>query len=511
MKILSTEEARSVDRHTSKELGVSGETLMQKAGIAIAEKAKEMFAGSGSKRVIVLCGKGNNGGDGFTAAELLVKEGFDCILISTVAQEEITGDAKIFHDRCINAGLRIVYEAVSDDFNLSDYDLILDGLLGTGIKGQVRPNTAQWIKAINSSNVSVLAIDIPSGVNGNSGQVSGIAVKSDATVTMGFLKQGIVIEPGASLAGEISVTDIGYPKDALDMLETDKKLISNTLAKQLLTPPQSDTYKHRQGKVLVVAGSIGFTGAGCLAAEGALRTGAGLVIAAVPASLNTIYESKLTEVITAPLSDGGSGHFRSDDFAIVEEKLEWCDALIIGPGLGTDDESLNFAEAVVKSSSKPMVIDADALRVFHGKIDLFSELKSDFVITPHHGEAAQLLNVDKEEVKSNPFRFALDICSKIGGTTVLKGAPTLVAFEGSTNANYTGHQGLATGGSGDVLSGMIGSFLAQGMSPSNAAQLGVLIHGEAADYLLETFGYRSLIAGDLLNALPTVISQYERT
>jgi|TARA_Y100000294_G_scaffold97831_1_gene90935 NAD(P)H-hydrate epimerase len=509
MKILSTEEARSVDHHTSKELGVSGETLMQKAGKAIVEKAKEMFAGSGSKRVIVLCGKGNNGGDGFTAAELLVKEGFDCKLISTVAQEEITGDAKIFHDRCINAGLRIVYEAVSDDFNLSDYDLILDGLLGTGIKGQVRPNTSEWIKAINSSNVSVLAIDIPSGVNGNSGQVSGIAVKSDATVTMGFLKQGIVIEPGASLAGEISVADIGYPKDAFDILQTDKKLINHTLAKQFLTPPPPDTYKHRQGKVLIIGGSKGYTGAGCLAAQGALRAGAGLVIAAVPASLNAIYESKLTEVITAPLSDGGSGHFRLDDVDIIEEKLEWCDALIIGPGLGTDDESLNFAEAVVKSSSKPMVIDADALRVFHGNLDVFSELKSDFVITPHHGEAAQLLNLEKEVVSSDPFNFAFDVWQKTGGTVVLKGAPTLVASGELISANVTGHRGLATGGSGDVLSGIIGSFMAQGLTPEVAARVGVLIHGEAADILLKKYGFRGLLAGDLLEVLPTVLSTYE--
>lgn len=510
MRILSTEEARSVDRYTSKELGVPSETLMQNAGKAVAEKAKEMFAASGSKSIIVLCGKGNNGGDGYAAAELLVSEGFDCCFVSTVAQDKISGDAKIFHDHCTKAGLEITYETTPDDINISDYDLILDGLLGTGIKGQVRPDTAQWIEEINSANIPVLAIDIPSGINGDSGEVMGIAVQADATVTMGFLKHGLVMEPGASLSGEITVADIGYPYRAFDILEAEKELIDRTIAQHLLSPPQPETYKYRQGKVLVIAGSIGFTGAGCLTAIGALRTGAGLVIAAVPASLNIIYETKLTEVITAPLSDGGSGHFRSDDFAIVEKKLEWCDALIIGPGLGTDNESLNFAKTVMESCSKPMVIDADALRVFHGNLDFFGKLTSDFVITPHHGEAVQLLNVDKERVSSDPFGFALDMVEITGGTVVLKGAPTLVASGGSVTANVTGHQGLATGGSGDVLSGMIASLLAQGLAPADAARTGVFLHGEAADNLLETHGYRGLIAGDLLDAIPSILAAYER-
>ena len=511
MRILSIDEARSVDRHTSKELGIQSETLMRNAGNAVAEKVKKMLAVDSGIRVLLLCGKGNNGGDGYAAAELLVSWGFDCFIYSSVAQNQISGEAKTFHDRCAESGLEITYELKSSDISLSDFDLILDGLLGTGIKGQVRPDTAEWIYAINESNVPILSIDIPSGVNGDSGQISGSAVKADITVTLGFLKQGIVLEPGASLAGEITVADIGYPEEAFDKLKTDKKLINHTLAKQSLTPPLPDTYKHRQGKVLVIAGSIGFTGACCLTSNGALRTGAGLVIAAVPASLNIIYESKLTEVITAPLSDGGSGHFRLDDFAILEEKLEWCDTLIIGPGLGTDNESLDFAKAVLDKCSKPILIDADALRLFHGNLDLFGKLKSDFVITPHHGEAAQLLNVEKEVVAFDPFGFALEVSSKIGGTIVLKGAPTLVATDNSITANITGHQGLATGGSGDVLSGIIGSLMAQGLKPSDAAKLGALIHGEAADHLLDTHGYRGLIAEDLLDEIPTIISQYERS
>ncbi|MFQ6608719.1 MAG: NAD(P)H-hydrate dehydratase [Fidelibacterota bacterium] len=510
MRILSTQEARAVDHHTSQNLGVKGEILMQNAGAAIAEKVRKIFTSEGSKSIIVLCGKGNNGGDGYAAAELLVAEGFNCNVVSTVAIQEITGDARIFHDRCIEKGLAMDYLTNPGEVPFSDYDLILDALLGTGIKGQVREDKASWIQAINSADVPVLAVDIPSGVNGDNGQISGLAVKADCTVTMGFLKQGLVLEPGASLAGEIVVADIGYPERAFNVLESQKELFKQSLAQQYLTTPEPHTYKHRQGKVLVIAGSRGFTGAGCLAAEAALRTGAGLVIAAVPASLNFIYESKLTEVITTPLADGGSGQFRLADLRMIEEKLKWCDALIIGPGLGTEKESLDFAKEVINKCDKPMVIDADALKLFHEDLNLFNKLKSSFVITPHYGEAAQLFQVKKDIVSTDPFDFVLKGWKEIGGTFVLKGAPTLVATDGSVTANISGHQGLATGGSGDVLSGVIGSFLAQGLRPAEAARIGVFIHGKAADKLLSTHGFRGLIAGDLLSILPSILIAYER-
>lgn len=509
MRILSSREARLVDGHTMISLGITGESLMGRAGFAVGEKAKEMLVMHGGKRVVIVCGKGNNGGDGYAAAAGLQQFDTEISLLSTAARKEIAGDARIFHDRCVELGISIEYDVKAEEADLAYYDLIIDGLLGTGTKGSVRPAAAAWIDKINMAKGPVLAVDIPSGVCSDSGQVLGKAVRADATVTMGFLKQGLVMNPGADLAGEITLADIGYPAEAFGVLDYEKKQIPESLAQEYLSRPPSDTYKHRQGKVLVLAGSRGFTGAGCLASEAALRGGAGLVIAGVPESLNAIFETKLTEVITAVVPDNGTGRFNPDSIKYLESYFEWCHAIAIGPGVGTEPDVQQFMKTVFKEISRPFVIDADALRVFQGSLNLFKEIKEEFIVTPHYGEAASLFGVEKQTILDDPFEFAHQAARKTSGVVVLKGAPTLVADSKTVTANSTGHQGLATGGSGDVLTGLIAGFLAQGMSASVAAQLGVFVHGKAADFLLESHGFRGMIAGDLLKTLPRVISSYE--
>lgn len=509
MRILSSKEARRIDRYAMTELGISGESLMGNAGLAVAEQAKNMLLKHGGMRAVIVCGKGNNGGDGYAAAVRLYRDEKNVSILSTVSVDNITGETKIFHDRCIELGLPVKYEANVDDEDLSRYDLVIDGLLGTGIKGNVRSEAANWIDKINQSNSPILAIDIPSGVCSDSGKILGKAVRAEATVTMGFLKQGLVMNPGADLAGDVIVAEIGYPDEAFHVLAWEKGLIQESLAKEYLTKPPSNTYKHRMGKTLILAGSKGFTGAGCLASEAALRVGAGLVIAGVPESINSIFEMKLTEVITAPLPDGGSGKFISDSVEHLKPHLDWSHVIAIGPGIGTEPDVLQFCRKLFKTVPKPFVIDADALTVFHNNLDLFKSIKQEFIITPHYGEAAVLFGVEKQVIVDNPFRFAHESAVSINGIIVLKGAPTLVADGETVVASTTGHQGLATGGSGDVLTGMIAGFLAQGMTAIVAAQLGVFIHGKAADVLKKSHGYRSMIAGDLLQVLPSVISIYE--
>ena len=511
MRILSSTEARLVDENAMTHLGISGESLMGRAGLAVAEKAKKMLSDRSGKAFAILCGKGNNGGDGYAAAVGLNEMGAAISLFSMGGEDGITGDARIFHDRCVDLGLRIQHDVDIQKLDLSGYDLVIDGLLGTGVKGKIKSEVARWIQEINKSESRILAIDIPSGISSDSGQILGTAVKADATVTMGFLKQGLIMNPGADYAGDLVLAEIGYPDRAFDILDLEKDQIEESAAEENLKKPLSDTYKHRQGKVLVLAGSKGYTGAACLAAESALRAGAGLVIAGVPESLNSIFESKLTEVITAPLPDDGTGRFIPQSMETLQPHFEWCDVIAIGPGLGRTAEVRQFTRMLFETVSRPLIIDADGLLAFQDDLSLFKHIKNTFIITPHYGEAAALFNVEKQEIVEDPFLFAHEHAKKIGGVLVLKGAPTLVADGETVAANTTGHQGLATGGSGDVLTGIIAGLRAQGLPPSSAAQVGVFIHGKAADLLLESHGYRGMIAGDLMNVLPKVISNYEHT
>ncbi|MDP6456890.1 MAG: NAD(P)H-hydrate dehydratase [Candidatus Marinimicrobia bacterium] len=509
MRVLSSEDARLIDRHTMTKMGVSGETLMGQAGEALAKRIEQVVSTAGGKQVAIICGKGNNGGDGYAAAFHLSGADVEITLFSSVPEEKIDGDAKVFYDKCIADGMEVTFPGNMRDVDLSNFDLIVDGLLGTGIEGKVREEAVEWINHINASGLPVLSIDIPSGVSSDSGQVLGVSVEAGATVTMGFLKQGLVVEPGASLSGDLEIAELAYPEEAFQMLKIDKRIVEDSFAQQFLSKPAADTYKHRQGKVLVVGGCKGYTGAVCMASEAALRSGAGLVIAGIPESLNIIYESKLTEVITAPVIDDGKGYFTEKSVDHLKDQIEWCDVSAVGPGLGTSGESVEFAKRLLSAIDKPVVIDADGLRVLHGNPGFVKSMSNEFILTPHAGEAAAIFGIEKQTIIDDPFQFTLESAREVGGVFVLKGAPTLISDGASVVANTSGHQGLATGGTGDVLTGLIAGFLAQGVPLFDAAQLGVYIHGKAADALLASHGYRGLIAGDLLKSVPSVIAGYE--
>lgn len=506
MRIFSTAEAQAVDRATMDEYGIAGVTLMERAGRAVAEKAISRAEGG---TVGIVCGKGNNGGDGFACASQLHEKEISSQLISTVSNDTITGDAEHFLNVCIEKGIEVTVIDDAGEVNLGQFDLIVDALLGTGITGQVRPNAAHWIDAMNSAEAPVLSIDIPSGVNGTSGAICGTAVRASSTVTMGFLKQGIVMEPGRLLAGEITVADLGYPSKAFDKLGSSKELFDEARASDFLTPPPPETYKHRQGKLLIIAGSRGFTGAACLAANAAMRSGAGLVVAAVPGSLNSIFESKLTEPMTLAIPDEERGFLDSTALEILESWFDWSDAVLIGPGLGTDEAVGELVKGVIKNCNRPFVIDADALGPVSRDLSLLSKLDSSFILTPHIGEASRLFDIPREEISADPFQFVSESASRIGGVFVLKGAPTLIAYGDRVTANTTGHQGLASGGTGDVLAGIMSSFLCQGMAAEMAAQLSVFVHGRTADVLLEPRGYRGLIASDIIDKVPSVLAGLE--
>ena len=328
------------------------------------------------------------------------------------------------------------------------------------------------------------------------------------TVTMGCAKVGMMLNPGSSCCGEIYPAQIGFP-DVLDELEGVKwRSFEEDLAFEHLTKPDSGTYKHRQGKVLILAGSNGMTGAATLSTTAAMRSGVGLTMTSAPESLNSIFETNLIEGMTFACKDDGKGYLSEQNFEEIRSHLDWCDVILIGPGLGAQETTRQLIEKIILSSEKPMVIDADGFRCFINNHDLFQQISAPFVITPHYGELASILGKDIQEIQSN-FPDALEsFLQNFPGVIVAKNAPTCTGFGNEVVTNTTGNPGLATAGTGDVLAGIISSFLAQDIPVFEAAQCGVYIHGLAGDIASEDLGYRGLLAGDLLETIPEAINQY---
>jgi len=513
--ILTNQEAAAVDHYVMKELGIAGRELMSRAGRFVALKAKKLLDEIPNSRIDIFCGTGNNGGDGLMAALKLNDWGANVSVWIVGDSERLKGDARYFYEICREKQINPVNLLKPADLqqipDLSDSDLIVDALLGTGFRGAVTGLLADVVDRINTSQRPVLAVDIPSGIDGDTGQIHGTAVKATVTVTMGFLKRGLLFYPGKRHAGQVIVVDLGYPRSAFDILKRETFLIGKDDVKKTIPGIAEDTYKHRQGKVLIIAGSPGMTGAATLCALGAMRTGAGLVVNAIPASLNPILEVKLTEALTEPLAESAAHTFCADSLPMLAKRLAWSDVVVFGPGVSAEPEVIAFGRELLQVCDRPLVIDADGLRIFHGHLELIGQ-KSDLVLTPHHGEFAMLSNVPIAEVQADPIGCGLRFVANNPCTLVLKGAPTvIISAQGQTAVNSTGNPGLATGGTGDVLTGMIAALRAQGMPAFEAAIAGVSMHGLAADWGRKKLGVRSLLASDLLEYIPLILKRIEKT
>ena len=507
MRVLTGKQAKQLDRLAMENHGISGEILMGNGGQKLAEFIRSNLMDIHNPNIGIVCGKGNNGGDGFAAGHILNKWGFRITIYSLVHHDEITGDAKIFSDQCEKHGLSIIYNT---DIPTSkpDFDLMVDAVLGTGFSGIIRDNTVPWIQWMNDCKQTISA-DIPSGVNAATGTADIHAVNADHTVSMGYPKLGMSIEPGRSHSGHIHSVDIGFPEIVDELDGRSWTVISHEDIQTILRPMEKSTHKHVQGKVLFLAGSIGMTGAAYLTTMAALRSGSGLTITCAPASLNGIYEEKITEGMTIPCEDDELGFFTESNYDTIMKWEDWCDVIAIGPGLGQDDRTSALVKTLVKTIDKPMVIDADGLRPFYNYPELFQEIQSEFVITPHVGELCQLSGISSKLI-TNDLPGSIDkFMSNFPGVLVAKFAPSLVAWKGQGAVNSTGNPGLATAGTGDVLTGMIASFITQGFSTVDAAKLGIYTHGKAADQLANKSSQRGLIASDLLSQLGIVLRDYE--
>lgn len=494
--LVGATQMRALDQHTIDVQTVPGALLMESAGRAVVEAVLAELEETGGGEVVVVCGAGNNGGDGFVVARHLWHLGVPARTVLQGAAARISGDAAANLARLEALGGEIEGEAWAPP----DRGVIVDALFGTGLARVIEGSPAATIERINAARagaVRVVAVDLPSGVDADSGQVWGVAVQADATVTMGLPKVGLTQEPGRSLAGRIAVARIGIA-DHLPGETPQIVLWGDAVAGALLPTRPGAGHKGTFGHVLLVAGSEGKTGAAVLAAAGAGRAGAGLVTIACPAGLNDILEAKCTEAMTVPVADTPERALAaSAEDAIVALAAE-RDLVAAGPGIGRLEETRALMAALAKRLDCPLVLDADGIVAFEGHLSTLKGRGAPTILTPHPGEAARLLECTPGDINADRVEAARTLAARSGAVVLLKGAGTVAAAaDGRVVVNPTGGPLLATGGTGDVLLGIVAAYVAQGLPALEAAAAAAYVHGAAADRLAERLGGSGLLAGEL--------------
>ena len=507
--VFTADEMRRLDRRAIETLGIPGATLMESAGRGAAEAIVAFMAGRRGRgirgaRVAIVCGKGGNGGDGFVVARWLRRRGARVSVFLLAPAGEITGDAarKLLELR--RSGGRP--EPVEDDAalgpRLADADLIVDAILGTGARGAPAPLVARAIERIAASGRPVAALDIPSGLPADGDAPVGPAVRATLTVTFAGLKRGLVMGPGADLAGAVRVVPIGIPEDEVGRGITTFVLERADVARHFPPRPR-DAHKGTYGRLLIVAGSLGKTGAAALAARAAMRSGSGLVTVATPASQQPVVAGLILEAMSEPLPETAARTLALKAREVVLELAAERDAVALGPGLGLDDETLRVARELARDLPKSLVIDADALTALAGHLDVLREARGPRCLTPHPGEMARMLGVPVAEVQRDRVASARGFAIAHGVHVVLKGAASVIASpDGRVFLNPTGNPGMASGGTGDVLTGMVGAFLARGIAPGDALAAAVYLHGSAGDTAAARVGQEALVASDVIAAIP---------
>ncbi len=504
MLLAKADQMRAIEEEAVAAQGISLYDLMERAGAAVAGEAREMLPRGG--RVAIFCGKGNNGGDGFVAARLLAAEDkYNVEVVMLAGAGEASGAAAQAYQEIAHIDA-IAKTSFNPRKPPKDPGLIIDAILGFGLKGEVKGPAARAIETINSYTGAVLSVDIPSGVDADTGQVAGPAVKADRTVTFTCPKAGMALYPGIEHTGALRVADIGIEKTAI-AAHANICLGSRAVVRPLLPARRTDVHKHDCGRVVVIAGSVGMTGAAAMCAQAALKIGAGLVTLGVPESLNDILEVKLTEVMTRPLPETPERTIRAKAVDEILEILPGADSVVIGPGLSTHTSTVTLVRQLVTLVEAPLVVDADGLNALAGKADLLAKRPGPTVLTPHPGELGRLLKIPADEVQSDRLAAAAKAGESWQATVILKGARTVVAGGGCLHINPTGNPGMATAGTGDVLAGMVAGLIAQGLPAYPASVLAVYLHGRAGDLAALERTELALIATDLLDYLPTAIKE----
>lgn len=486
MKAVTTEQIRALDRRTI-EAGTPGLVLMDRAGLAVARRAAKM-----GRRVLLLAGKGNNGGDAIVAARYLAGLGCEATLALFCRREQLSGDPQAHFQQLGN--VPVLENPKPGELAALQPEVIVDGLLGTGLTGAVREPYASAIGFINEQRAKVVAIDVPSGLDSDTGEVHGVCVRADVTVTMGLPKIGLLRPCALDWVGNVEVADIGFPAQFEAEISSDVELITPQEVRALLPPRPRSTHKGNYGHLLVIAGSEGYTGAPVLCAHAAARAGAGLVTLAVPREVYPIVAANAPpEVMPRALNRLNS--------------LADYDAVALGPGMGQGSETQQRILDWISDCPRPMVLDADGLNALAQNPLVLKSAKAPVVVTPHPGEMGRLCGCSTKEVQARRWEVAREFARAHGVVVVLKGAGTVIANpSGPLWVNLTGNPGMAKGGVGDALTGIIGALLARGLTPLDAARAGVFWHGAAGDIARERHGEHSMLATDLIACLGAALS-----
>jgi len=507
MRVVTSEEMQQLDQTTIKDIGIPGVVLMENAGLKVVESIKNILEDVRGKTVTVFAGKGNNGGDGFVVARHLLNMGAEVRVLIFGDPKEIKGDAGVNLGILTAMGHKVhsimnVNSVNIVKLSMVSTDLVVDAVFGTGFKGAVDEHVGNIIEIINGAGKPVVAVDIPSGLEANTGKAHGPCIRATHTVTFGLPKTGLLVYPGVGYAGELIVADISIPPAVIEKRGISKFLLTPGLVQAWLPKRQPESHKGTYGRVAVIGGAEGMTGAAALAGMAALRAGAGLVTLGLPRSLHGLMEVKLTEVMTRPLPETDQKTISRDALTEVQSLVEWADVVAVGPGISTEPATRALVRDLITELKKPAVIDADGLNALAGHTEILEKCQAPLVLTPHPGEMAGLLGIKTSEVQDNRIEVVTAAAQKWGATVVLKGARTLIAAsDGSLYINPTGNPGMATGGSGDVLTGVIAGLMAQGLSPVHAAAAGAFFHGLAGDQAGRSKGEPGLVAGDILDAL----------
>ena len=497
MKVCTSAEMRMIDKSASEFGGIPSIVLIENAALACV---KEITSIKDIHSVAIFCGKGNNGGDGLAIARHLFNQGLD-VSVYLVCGSDFLGDALTNYEILSRMGVKITELNDTDllDLYIKNTDIVVDAIFGTGIHGEITGLCREVISEINKSSKYILSVDIPSGINADTGEICGICINADKTVTFAAYKIGLLLFPGADFTGEIVCRDISIPEYIIREQNININISDKQLIKSLLPKRRKNSHKGDYGKILIIGGSKGMTGACVMAAEAALRSGAGLITAAVCDELNSILEVKLTEPMTLPLPSK-NGHLDRACIPILAERINSYDVCLFGPGLGRSGDIAEILAELLKISEIPMIIDADGLYALSKKPSMLEECKCSLILTPHEMEMSRLSGCSVEYIGKNRLDAGLSYATQNGVTLILKGAHTIVTSpSGEQYININGNNGMACGGSGDVLGGMLAAFCASIPDETMAAVLSVYIHGLSGDIAAKEKGPASLTPTDIIN------------
>ena len=517
MYLVTAGEMQAMDARTIESFGIPGRVLMESAGRGATRFFLDRILDrDGSGSVGVIAGRGNNGGDGFVMARCLAQKGIPVKVYLLSDSGRLTGDAAANFALLAEMGITVTeipnpdrFTSVQSTFDRVDY--WIDAILGTGLNSPVKGFFARVIELINRQRRPVFAVDVPSGLDADTGQILGACIRATATATFGYPKIGHWIYPGAGLTGHLAVVDIGIPPGIAESVAPMQRLLTRASVRAALPRRNADAHKGVAGHLLVVAGSRGKTGAAAMTTLAAARVGAGLVTLGTAESLNPIAEMQLLEAMTLPLPETRPGVLGPDAATDILSSLSTKSCLALGPGIGMDAATEKMVHQLVSLSAVPMVIDADGLNHLAGHLDVLKDRKAPVVLTPHPGEMARLTGKSIGAVQSDRVGSARDFACRNRVHLVLKGARSVIAHpDGQVYINPTGNSGMASGGMGDVLTGAIAGMMTQGMAPERAVRCAVFVHGEAADILASRTGPVGYLAGDLIQALPAALRSVQQ-